>query len=111
MPQDVYSNNIEGTIPEEIGLMSNLTYVNFGKNALTGTIPQEFCNFPILETLNLSENNNLQGSLQCLCDTDTNDMLREMAVYAKYDTINCTCCSFEYFVEDYNKKYCVYDKC
>ena len=75
MPQDVYSNNIEGTIPEEIGLMSNLMYLNLGKNSLTGTIPQDFCNFPILETINLSENNNLQGSSQCLCDTDTNDML------------------------------------
>ena len=40
----LYSNQLTGEIPPEIGNLTNLTYLNLSFNQLTGIIPDEICN-------------------------------------------------------------------
>ncbi|KAL4606276.1 hypothetical protein ACB092_09G090700 [Castanea dentata] len=59
---DVSCNNLNGTIPEEIGELKSLSLLNFSHNALTGHIPPSLSNLTQLESLDLS-NNNLTGEI------------------------------------------------
>ncbi|KAM3737774.1 hypothetical protein ACB098_09G081700 [Castanea mollissima] len=59
---DVSCNNLNGTIPEEIGELKSLRLLNFSQNALTGHIPPSLGNLTQLESLDLS-NNNLTGEI------------------------------------------------
>nr|POF00853.1 receptor-like protein 12 [Quercus suber] len=54
---DVSCNNLNGTIPEEIGELKSLRLLNFSHNALTGNIPPSLGNLTQLESLDLSSNN------------------------------------------------------
>ncbi|XP_030928017.1 receptor-like protein 7 [Quercus lobata] len=54
---DVSCNNLNGTIPEEIGELKSLRLLNFSHNALTGHIPPSLGNLTQLESLDLSSNN------------------------------------------------------
>jgi len=38
---NLYNNQLTGSIPPEIGNLTNLTYMNLGSNQLTGSIPSE----------------------------------------------------------------------
>ncbi|KAF5815260.1 putative protein kinase RLK-Pelle-LRR-XI-1 family [Helianthus annuus] len=49
--------SLEGSIPEQIGLLSNLTQLSLYHNRLTGNLPESFKNFTHLEHLDLSVNN------------------------------------------------------
>lgn len=51
-----------GTLPTEIGLLTSLEYVIFGKNRFHGTIPTEFGRLSNLSTVSLS-GNALTGSI------------------------------------------------
>ena len=44
MHLDLYSNQLTGTIPVELGNLSNLQYLQLYSNQLTGTIPVELGN-------------------------------------------------------------------
>uniref|UniRef100_A0A7N2M7E2 Leucine-rich repeat-containing N-terminal plant-type domain-containing protein n=1 Tax=Quercus lobata TaxID=97700 RepID=A0A7N2M7E2_QUELO len=59
---DVSCNNLNGTIPEEIGELKSLRLLNFSHNALTGYIPPSLGNLTQLESLDLSSNN-LRGEI------------------------------------------------
>lgn len=59
---DLYSNNLTGTIPSEIGNLNNLTTLILNNNHLTGTIPSEIGNLSNLKVL-LLNNNQLKGSI------------------------------------------------
>ena len=50
------SNQLTGTIPVELGNLTNLEALSLGSNRLTGTIPAELGNLTNLETLNLGSN-------------------------------------------------------
>ena len=50
-------NNLPGTIPPELGNLSNLKKLVLYRNNLTGAVPPEFRNLSNLETLVLAENN------------------------------------------------------
>ena len=50
------SYKLRGTIPEELGDLSNLRTLNLSRNYLVGTIPEELGDLDMLRTLNLSDN-------------------------------------------------------
>jgi len=56
------SNNLTGSIPPEIGNLTNLTKIQLGYNELTGSIPPEIGNLTNLTQLTL-RNNQLTGEI------------------------------------------------
>ncbi|XP_026417523.1 LRR receptor-like serine/threonine-protein kinase GSO1 [Papaver somniferum] len=59
---DLSSNNLEGNIPEDIGLLQGLSMLNLSNNHLTGKIPNSVGNMTGLESLDLSFNS-LSGEI------------------------------------------------
>jgi len=53
---DLEENNLVGTIPPEIGCMSDLLDLRLHRNSLTGVIPAEIGNLSTLQYLNLAVN-------------------------------------------------------
>uniref|UniRef100_A0A7S1FXT0 Leucine-rich repeat-containing N-terminal plant-type domain-containing protein n=1 Tax=Corethron hystrix TaxID=216773 RepID=A0A7S1FXT0_9STRA len=53
---DLDKNNLGGTIPTEIGLLSGLRLINAGGNNIGGTIPKSIWQLVRLETINLGDN-------------------------------------------------------
>jgi hypothetical protein len=51
-----WKNGLNGTIPSELGKLSNLTYLHLGSNSLTGTIPSELGNLTKLTQILLFSN-------------------------------------------------------
>ena len=52
----LFTNNLNGTIPPEIGLMTNLVSLHLYNNQLSGSIPAELGNLTNLESLRLNTN-------------------------------------------------------
>ena len=50
------SNQLSGSIPPELGQLSNLSSLNLGHNQLTGPVPRELGNLSGLSYFNLSSN-------------------------------------------------------
>ena len=59
---DLVNNGLTGTIPSELGSLTNLRSLHLSANGLTGAIPAELGSLANLETLELS-NNELTGSI------------------------------------------------
>ncbi len=57
-----WTNGLNGTIPSELGNLSNLTSLNLGNNSLSGTIPSELGNLKNLTFFNIG-GNSLSGSI------------------------------------------------
>jgi Leucine-rich repeat (LRR) protein len=57
---DLHNNQLIGTIPPEIGNLTNLTSLRLDDNQLTGEIPSEIGNLTNLNSLFL-DNNQLSG--------------------------------------------------
>ena len=72
------SNSLTGTIPSELGNLTNLTWLNLSRNSLSGGIPGELGNLTNLEQLNLSDNS-LSGSIPRELGSLTN--LEELNLY------------------------------
>ncbi|WP_147303668.1 hypothetical protein [Rhodohalobacter sp. SW132] len=51
---DLYQNNLDGTLPQSIGNLTRLRYLNIKQNELTGEIPESLGNLMQLEWLLLS---------------------------------------------------------
>lgn len=56
------SNRIGGTIPSELGRLSNLSSLNLGSNNLVGTLPTELSGLVSLQTLFLYQND-IEGTI------------------------------------------------
>lgn len=52
----LYTNNLKGTIPPELGNLANLTRLGLNRNALSGLIPPELGSLTSLETLRIFDN-------------------------------------------------------
>ena len=76
---DLRAKGLDGTIPAELGQLSNLTYLNLRTNDLSGPIPASFGNLTKLRVLNLN-GNDLRGSIPAELGSLTN--LREMWLHA-----------------------------
>ena len=64
----LYLNQLTGFIPPEIGNLSNLTWLDLGNNSLNGSIPPEIGNLTNLTHLNLRYNQ-LNGEIpESICD-------------------------------------------
>ncbi|KAL7447412.1 hypothetical protein ACHAXM_010622 [Skeletonema potamos] len=53
---NLVTNNLDGSIPEEIGYIESLQRIEFGSNKLVGPIPQSFASLYDLRTLSVSDN-------------------------------------------------------
>ncbi|CAK9315680.1 unnamed protein product [Citrullus colocynthis] len=64
---DLSKNRLHGSLPSWIGVnVSSLFLLNLGSNNFKGIIPRHWCNLPLLQVLDLS-NNNLWGEVpSCL---------------------------------------------
>lgn len=58
----VRKKNVTGSIPKDIGKMTNLEFIDFSENKITGEIPKEIGNLTNLKTLWLADNE-LTGSI------------------------------------------------
>ena len=66
------SNQLTGSIPSEIGNLTNLNFLYLGSNGLTGSIPSEIGNLTNLTHLDLSDNQ-LTGLIpESICDLTLN---------------------------------------
>ena len=67
---DLHNNQLTGSIPPEIGNLTNLTSLELARNQLTGSIPSEIGNMTNLFSLYL-DNNQLTGEIpESICDLD-----------------------------------------
>ena len=58
-----YSREVRGTLPTEIGLLTNLETLDFAVNSLTGTLPVEYSQLTKLEYLDFMANTEISGTL------------------------------------------------
>ncbi|XP_026657899.2 LRR receptor kinase BAK1-like isoform X2 [Phoenix dactylifera] len=59
---DLYLNNFTGGIPDSLGKLIKLRFLRLNNNSLSGPIPQSLTNITALQVLDLS-NNNLSGGV------------------------------------------------
>ena len=59
---NLYNNSLGGSIPPELGNLTNLTYLSLHTNSLSGSIPHELGNLTNLRSLNL-HTNSLSGGI------------------------------------------------
>jgi len=87
---DLDSNSITGTIPSEIGILSSLTRFDIDNNSITGTIPSEIGMLSSL-TLFYLEDNSITGTIPTeLC------ALTNTKIYYDESEISCTCIDSRY---------------
>jgi hypothetical protein len=53
---DLESNNIQGNIPADISMLTDITVINLSNNVITGAVPAELATLAALEELYLSRN-------------------------------------------------------
>jgi hypothetical protein len=90
-------NFLNGTIPTEIGELSNLVELYLGRNRFTGSIPTELGLLSNLEDVNVGAGNDqLTGSVPTeLCDVISRNDL-DFIVFC--DRVSCSCgcdCSYQ----------------
>lgn len=59
-------NHLEGTIPSELGLLTNLLTLSLSTDGLFGTVPTQLCDLTLLQNLDLGMPAYLR-SLTCCC--------------------------------------------
>ncbi|KAI0531426.1 hypothetical protein KFK09_000981 [Dendrobium nobile] len=59
---DLYNNNISGSIPPALGKMKSLVFLRLNNNKLSGRIPRELAEVSSLKVVDVS-NNNLCGTI------------------------------------------------
>lgn len=59
---NLYDNQLSGAVPASLGLLTKLEFLDLGKNQLSGSVPAELGNLSLLDTFSL-EFNQLTGAL------------------------------------------------
>ena len=67
----LWNYNLQGTIPDELGLLTSLTFSDLGNNQLTGTIPSQIGQLTALWSIGLSDNQ-LTGTIPATLTQLTN---------------------------------------
>jgi hypothetical protein len=88
---DVSSNEFSSSIPSEIGRLTNLVSLELQGNQLSGSVPQELTS--ILDSIRLLklERNILQGTLDMFCNNQT-DLLISADCGGSDPSMDCPCC-------------------
>ena len=82
---DLWGNQLSGSIPPELGNLTNLQFLVLGANQLSGSIPPELGNLTLLKVLHLN-NNQLKGNLPTNLSTLIN--LYNVGEYNGYDGLD-----------------------
>ncbi|KAL2324595.1 hypothetical protein Fmac_023653 [Flemingia macrophylla] len=72
---DLSSNNLSGSVPVEMYMLTGLQSLNLSHNQFTGTIPQEIGNLKSLESIDLSRNNFSGEIPECMAALDYLEVL------------------------------------
>ena len=95
---------MNGSIPPDIGNLTNLTYLNLNGNQLTGEIPPEIESLTSLTVLQL-QNNQFSGEIsQTICDlTNLNWVINiDLSIFEiSYIFSNQFCPPYPECIEDY----------
>lgn len=92
-------NFLQGNIPTEIGLLSDLSYLRLSYNNLVGTMPMEFQELSQLKTIQL-QSNRISGaiplSMNAQLDVGQSTFISGCGVPTMYENVliceNCTMC-------------------
>ena len=97
---DLWNNNLNGTLPESLFLLSELQSVELRSNRLSGTIPTTLALLPSLTRLVL-DGNRMTGSYNYgstsneICSLVESGILRQFWMDCNEgDSIDCDCCNF-----------------
>ena len=86
---DFYDNDLTSTIPSEIGLLTQLTYLDFYDNALTSTIPSKIGLLTQLAFLSFYDNTLMGKIPSSLCSLTS---LEAVYIYCREITCPTGCC-------------------
>ena len=86
------NNKITGTIPKELGVLRNLTTIQLNVNSLTGTLPQNLGALTSLTKLEVHENE-LSGEVPMNMCTLTSLKFLTADCATENRDIECSCCT------------------
>lgn len=94
---EITHGNLEGTLPTEWGMLSELKKLKMHRNPLiAGTIPMEWANMAKLEGLWIF-NTSLTGSVSHLCREDFEDFssqdCEDCGLEVDLEDVECECCA------------------
>lgn len=68
----VSGNLLKGTIPTELGGMRSLSLLDINTNGITGTIPSELGKLQAMEQISFAENHGITGTVPSVLSTPPN---------------------------------------
>ncbi len=90
----LHSNNLDGTITDEISKLKSLRELDLSNNNLVGNVPSSLGDLSSLQTLELGENiltGEMPGSICDLRDSDLNILISDCG--GQGNDIECECCT------------------
>jgi Leucine-rich repeat (LRR) protein len=89
---------LAGSLPTELGQLTQLTHLALSHNELTGFVPTQLSYLTNLQELALESNENLKGTLEGLCGAERNQSNNMNGTTVDFSSdclltsIACTCC-------------------
>ena len=84
----LFDNRLSGSIPEEVGALSDLTWLRLENNLLRGTVPESLVALTKLEHVSL-QSTSLSGAIPFgLCDLIETEQLQ---IGVECHRVNCEC--------------------
>mmetsp|Transcript_13108 Transcript_13108/g.18560 ORF Transcript_13108/g.18560 Transcript_13108/m.18560 type:complete len:908 (+) Transcript_13108:46-2769(+) len=79
--------SITGTIPSEMGLLTDMQQIWFNSNELSGVIPSEIGKMTKLQKFNVSDNNIVGNVSDAICDLRVTYLIADCL-----ESVECSCC-------------------